>query len=172
MFQRHGPQEHNVAEPNCVNKEMEDRQTESCCIQVTSDSNAVLLYVAAQHGTQRLISLLEPPDEDFGISYTTLFGWAKVTNAWWLLTLFAVLLPLPPYFCFTCGRGWTYRWCDKFAFLPFWPQASCCWRHYCRRGGRLSADGALKRFCSWDSKWSWSLKAAIQFLRLDCSLCH
>lgn len=92
-LQRHEPKERNVAEANCANKEIKDRQTESCCFQVMGNSNVLLLYVAAQHEKQRLISLLEPPDKDFGISYTTLFGWSKVTNAQWLLTLFTVLLP-------------------------------------------------------------------------------
>ncbi len=32
------------------------------------------------HPSQRLSSLLEPPDKDLGIRYTTLFRWSKVTS--------------------------------------------------------------------------------------------
>lgn len=68
------------------------------------------------HLSRRLSSLLEPPDKHIGISYTTLFGWSKVTNASRLLIVqnpspSVSVLPLQVYTLYTPQ---TYWWLNKF----------------------------------------------------------
>lgn len=116
--------------------------------------HVILLYLAAQHKKRnltvtchpslRLSSLLEPPDKDLGIRYTSLFRWSKVTNGSWLLTLFKILPPQFPSFCIS------YTLKDRNRLTGSWTYSVTGRRKSleslgCNHGGWLAADGAWKR---------------------------